>query len=340
MSTGHAQPSMFSSRVGRLQRPLLVLVGPTAVGKTALSLRLATALQAEIVSADSRLLYRGMDIGTAKPDPEARRQVPHHLIDVAAPDEVWTVARFQEAAYRTIAAIHARGRLPLLVGGTGQYVWAVVEGWQVPRVPPQPQLRALLEQWGQAIGPAALHSRLARLDPEAAARIAPTNLRRIVRALEVIFITGQRFSAQRQRRPPPYQVLILGLTLPRAELHRRIRQRLQAMLSAGWIEEVRRLLAAGYTPDLPAMSGIGYAELCAYLRGECSLAEAEERILRRTHILVRRQANWFKQNDSRIHWFQADAPHLEEAILDLVKRWLEGEYSPPPVLPSEVGSRP
>ncbi len=306
------------------QKPLLVLVGPTAVGKTALSLALAEHLDAEIVSADSRLLYRGMDIGTAKPTPEERRRVPHHLIDVADPDETWTVARFQDAAYQAIEAIHRRGRLPMLVGGTGQYVWAVVEGWQVPRVPPQPGLREALERWGEAIGPEALHARLAVLDPKAAERIHPTNLRRTVRALEVIFSTGRLFSQQRSKRPPPYDILIVGLTRPRAELHQRIRERIEAMLQAGWLDEVRRLLASGYSPDLPSMSGIGYAELIAHLQGEMSLEEAIERIRRRTHVFVRRQANWFKATDPRIHWF-TPGPETMQEVLALVRRWLRGE---------------
>ncbi len=302
--------------------PLLILVGPTAVGKTELSLRLAEAIGGEIVSADSRLLYRGMDIGTAKPTPAERARVPHHLIDVADPDDVWTVARFQDAAYAAIDAIHARGRVPLLVGGTGQYIWAAVEGWQVPRVPPRPGLRAALERWGEAIGPEALHRRLAVLDPEAAARILPSNLRRTVRALEVIFTTGRRFSEQQRKQPPPYDILILGLTRPRPELHARIDARIEAMLAAGWLDEVRRLLEAGYSPDLPAMSGIGYAELAAHLRGEISLEEAVHRIQQRTRRFVRRQANWFKANDPRIHWFPA-GEHPLEAMLPLVVNFLK-----------------
>lgn len=305
-----------------------MLVGPTAVGKTALSLTLAEALEAEIVSADSRLLYRGMDIGTAKPTPAEQARVPHHLVDVADPDEVWTVARFQDAAHRAIADIHAQGRLPMLVGGTGQYVWAVVEGWQVPRVPPQPALREALERWAAQIGPEALHARLARLDPAAAARILPSNLRRTVRALEVIFTTGRRFSEQQGKQPPPYDILILGLERPRDELYARIDARIEAMLAAGWVDEVRRLLEAGYTPDLPAMSSIGYAELAAYLRGVYSLEEAVARIRKRTRVFVRRQANWFKRNDPRIHWFRM-GPGVEERILDRVRRWLRGEAPSP-----------
>ncbi len=301
--------------------PLVVLVGPTAVGKTAHSLALAQALAGEIVSADSRLLYRGMDIGTAKPTWEERQRVPHHLIDVADPDEVWSLGQYQDAAFAAIDDIWARGRVPLLVGGTGQYVWAVVENWRIPRVPPQPRLRAVLEAWGQRLGPEALHRRLAVVDPAAAARIQPRNLRRTVRALEVIFTTGRRFSEQRGKGPPRYRVLMVGLWLPRDVLRQRIAQRLDAMLAQGWLEEVRTLLARGYSPDLPALSGIGYAELIGYLQGRWSLEEAKARILRRTYTFVRRQANWFRRRDPRIHWFRSD-PDVWTRILPLVQRFL------------------
>lgn len=303
--------------------PLVALVGPTGVGKTAVSLQLAQALGGEIVSADSRLLYRGMDIGTAKPSLEERARVPHHLVDVADPDESWSLAQYQDAAYQALADIHRRGRLPLLVGGTGQYVWAVVEGWQIPRVPPNPRLREALERWGREIGPEALYRKLLLLDPGVAGLIQPRNLRRIVRALEVIFTTGRPFSQQRTKKPPPYRILILGLYLPRKELYRRIDQRIQAMLQAGWVEEVRRLLAQGYGPELPAMSSIGYAELAAYLQGRLSLEEAVQRIRQRTRQLVRRQANWFRRDDPRIHWFRSH-PGAAEEMLPMIRQWLEG----------------
>ncbi len=307
--------------------PLLVLVGPTAVGKTEVSLQLAEPLNAEIVSADSRLLYRGMDIGTAKPTPEEHRRVPHHLIDVVDPDETWSLAQYQDAAYRAIEDILSRGRLPFLVGGTGQYVWAVVEGWQVPRVPPNPRLREVLERWGREIGPEALYEKLLLLDPGVAGLVQPRNLRRIVRALEVIFATGRPFSQQRTKHPPPYRTLILGLYRPREELYRRIDQRIEAMLQAGWLEEVKRLLDQGYGPDLPAMSGIGYAELAAYLLGRMSFEEAVAQIRQRTRQFVRRQANWFRLSDPRIHWFRA-RPGVAEEMLAFVQDWLrssEGE---------------
>ncbi len=293
-----------------MKPPLVVILGPTAVGKTELSLRLAERLGGEIVSADSRLFYRGMDIGTAKPSPEERARVPHHLIDVADPDETWSLALFQRAARRAIADIHARGRLPFLVGGTGQYLRAVYEDWQLPEQRPHPRLRAALEAWGKTLGPEELHRRLALLDPPAASRIEPRNLRRTVRALEVIFLTGKRFSSQRRRGTPPYRTLLLGLTRPREELYARVDARIHAMLEAGLVEEVRSLLARGYAPDLPALSAIGYKQIAAYLEGKITLEEAIAEMKRLTRQFVRRQANWFKADDPAIHWFPAG----EEAL--------------------------
>ena len=191
------------------------IVGPTAAGKTALSLDLAEALGGEIVSADSRQIYRQMDIGTAKATPEERGRVPHHLIDVVDPDQVLTLAEYQALAYRAIEEIAARGRMPMLVGGTGQYVAAVLEGWRIPEVAPQPELRAELEAEAAAFGPEALHARLAGLDPVAAARIEYRNVRRVIRALEVCLATGRPISEQQRKEPPPYEVLRLGVTRPR-----------------------------------------------------------------------------------------------------------------------------
>ena len=265
----------FSLRMPSVDRkpPLITLIGPTAVGKTELAIRLAEACAGEIVSADSRLFYRGMDIGTAKPSLEERRRAPHHLIDVADPDEPWSLAMFQKAAQEAIAGIHARRKLPLLVGGTGQYVRAVVEGWVPPPQAPDPDLRRRLETWAEEIGPEELHARLAVVDPEAARRILPGNLRRTIRALEVIFHTGRRFSEQQRKKETPYHLIQIGLTRPREELYRRIDARIEAMFANGFVEEVRGLLERGYAPDLPTLSAIGYGETCAYLRGEISLED-------------------------------------------------------------------
>jgi tRNA dimethylallyltransferase len=301
--------------------PLAVIVGPTAVGKTEIAIQLAENLDGEIVSADSRLLYRGMDIGTAKPSFEQRQRVVHHLIDIADPDEPWSLATFQNAARQAIAAIHERRHLPFLVGGTGQYIHAVIEAWQVPEVAPQPALRQALERWGQSITPEGLHARLSVLDPDAAMRIEPRNLRRTVRALEVILSTGRHFSVQRQRFPSPYRTLILGLIRPRQDLYARVDARIQGMLDAGLVDEVRSLLMRGYSPELPALSAIGYREIVNHLQGKTSLEEAVAQIKRQTRIYVRRQANWFKKNDPDILWFDAGSVTLQ-SMESTIRDWL------------------
>jgi tRNA dimethylallyltransferase len=285
--------------------PLIVIVGPTAVGKTEISIQLAERLDGEIVSADSRLFYRGMDIGTAKPTPEQRARLPHHLIDVADPDQTWSLAVFQRAATEAIADIRVRGRLPLLVGGTGQYVHTMTHGWAPPAAAPHPRLRAELEDMAKSHGKDWLHERLALLDSTAAEIIDPRNLRRTVRALEVIFTTGRKFSEQRGQADSPYRLLTIGLTRPRPELYARIDARIEAMFAAGLLDEVRDLLAIGYSPELPAMSSIGYRECAAVLEGRMTLEQARVQMRRLTRVFVRRQANWFKLEDPQIHWFEA-----------------------------------
>jgi tRNA dimethylallyltransferase len=302
---------------------LLALVGPTAVGKTETAIRLAQRWGGEIVSTDSRLLYRGMDIGTAKPSAEQRSAVVHHLIDVADPDDTWSLALFQERAAEAIAAIHSSGRLPVLVGGTGQYMLAILQGWQPPALPPQPELRAALEAWAEELGKDAMHARLAQLDPEAAARIDPRNLRRTLRGLEVIFASGQRFSVQRRRTDSPYRALQLGLTRPRAELYTRIDARIEAMLAAGWLDEVRALLAKGYDPALPSLSAIGYAQLASHLRGELSLNDAIVEIKRATRAFVRRQYTWFKPSDPAISWIDLSEPGADKKMNAAIATFLE-----------------
>lgn len=273
------------------------------------------------MSLDSRLFYRGMDIGTAKPTLEEMRRVPHHLIDVSYPDEDWSLRRFQKAANHTIMDIHTRGKLPFLVGGTGQYARAIVEGWVPPAVRPHPQMRNVLEGWSEEIGNQGIHQRLAALDPKAAARIDYRNLRRTIRALEVILTTGERFSAQRRKGDSTYNTLILGLTRPRDELYQRIDDRLDAMLASGFVEEVQGLLKSGYPPDLPAFSAIGYPQIIAYLQGEQTLEEATAEVRRATRIYVRRQANWFKPTDPEIHWYRVK-PGVVNAMEAHIRKWL------------------
>jgi tRNA dimethylallyltransferase len=307
--------------LAELSSPLVVIVGSTAVGKTALAIEVAGVLNGEIISADSRLFYRGMDIGTAKPSLAERRGIPHHLIDVVEPDDTFSLAVFQREVARLSDEIRRRGSLPILVGGTGQYVMAVVEGWQAPGVRPAPELRAALLAWAGEIGEDALHSRLARLDPPAAATIDPRNIRRTIRALEVIFTTGRRFSDQRLKALPEQDMLLIGLTCPRPALYARIDGRIEQMLSAGLVEEVRGLIDRGYSPELPAMSAIGYQEIGRYLQGQIDLEEAILLMKRRTRQFVRRQAAWFKPADPRIHWF-TPGDRTARDVIDLIRKEL------------------
>lgn len=274
---------------------LTAIVGPTAVGKTALAVAMAARIGGEIVSADSRQIYRHMNIGTAKPTPAERAAAPHHLIDIRDPDEEFSLAAYQELALTAIGEIAARGRTPLLVGGTGQYLAALLEGWQIPRVAPQPELRAALEREAADLGSAALHARLAALDPAAAAQIPPTNVRRVIRALEVHAVTGEPISAQQTRVPPPFAVRTIYLTRPRDALYARADARVEAMLAEGLLAEVVALLARGYGWELPAMSSLGYPQLRPYLEGGASLEACVERLKFDTHSFIRRQGSWFRR---------------------------------------------
>ena len=293
---------------------LVVIVGPTAAGKTALSIELAEAVGGEIVSADSRQIYRGMDIGTAKATADEQTRVPHHLLDVVEPDQVLTLAEYQRMAYDTIANIHARGRLPILVGGTGQYVQAVVEGWSIPAVAPQPELRAELEAKASAEGAEALHGWLAVLDPTAAARIDYRNVRRVIRALEVCLVTGQPITELQRKNPPPFDILQIGVTRPRPELYARIDARVDQMMADGLLAEVCRLAAAGHAWDLPAMTGLGYRQIGEYLRSEVSLDEAIARIKKGTRRFVQQQYNWFRLTDPAIRWIDPAVVSMMEVI--------------------------
>lgn len=303
--------------------PLIAVVGPTAVGKTAFSIALAERIGGEIVNADSRQIYRLMDIGTAKPTPTERARVPHHLFDIVTPDQAFSLAVYQELASRTIAQIAARGHVPLLVGGTGQYVAALLEGWRVPRVAPQPELRQRLAEEAEQHGVGVLYERLRRVDPLAAARIEANNLRRIIRALEVYEVTGQPISQQQERQPPPYRTLTLWLTMERAELYRRIDARVDTMIAAGLVEEVRSLLARGYGWELPAMSSLGYKEFRPYFEGSAPLEVCIERLKFNTHAFVRKQEMWFRRLP-HLTRLAADEHALDAALRIVRERQLVG----------------
>ena len=296
------------------------------MGKTELAIQLAVRLNGEIVSADSRLFYRGMDIGTAKPTAEEQRRVPHHLIDIADPDDILSLAIFQQKARDAITSIHTRNKIPFLVGGTGQYIRAVTEGWTPPEVEPDERLRGELERIKQDRGVYWLYENLRKLDPAAAEKIDARNYRRTIRALEVILTTGRRFSEQRGQSDSPFHLITVGLTRPRAELYERVDQRIALMFANGFLDEVKGLLARGYSPSLPTMSAIGYRECIRVINGEIDEEQAKAEVRRITRIFVRRQANWFKESDPSIRWFRVEAgvvetieSYIRNALANVVK---------------------
>ena len=293
--------------------PLIVIIGPTAVGKTELSIQLAERFGGEIVSADSRLFYRGLDIGTAKPTSREMARVPHHLIDVANPDQTWSLALFQQEAQKVVADLLELHKLPFLVGGTGQYIRAVTEGWTPPVVEPDPRLRLVLERLASEYSPDWLLAKLKVIDPEAANRIDARNVRRTIRALEVIFASGRLFSTQRSTVTSIYNQITIGLMRPRPQLYERIDQRIDLMFSMGLLEEVTNLLAQGYSADLPSLSAIGYREAIAVVQNKMTPEEAKVQMRRSTRVYVRRQSNWFKENDPQIRWFDVNDDTLGNA---------------------------
>ncbi|MBA2518520.1 MAG: tRNA (adenosine(37)-N6)-dimethylallyltransferase MiaA [Chloroflexia bacterium] len=302
--------------------PLVVVAGPTATGKTELGIELARRFEGEVVNADSRYFYRGFDIGVAKPDMIERRGIPHHLIDILPPTGEMSLAIYQDLAMRAIAGVHGRGRLPLLVGGTPLYLNAVVEGWRIPRVPPNPALRRELEAEATAGGGEQLAARLREVDPVAADRSAG-NVRRIIRALEVYAATGVPMSAQEGKGPPPFRALELGLTMPRDVLYRAIDARVDEQSRRGLLDEVRTLVEGGVTAAAPAMSSLGYRQLLPYLRGEMTLDAASERIKLDTHRYVRQQETWLRRNP-RLVRVDVTAPDWVERAARLVASFLAG----------------
>ncbi|RJE90154.1 tRNA (adenosine(37)-N6)-dimethylallyltransferase MiaA [Paenibacillus sp. 1011MAR3C5] len=286
------------------KQPLLVLIGPTAVGKTALSLSIARSWNAEIISGDSMQVYRTMDIGTAKIKEDERQGVPHHLIDIRAPEEAYSAADFQAEASSSIADIASRGKLPFVVGGTGLYVESLCYNYQFADRGSDEVFRTEMEAYAERNGAEALHRKLAEVDPIAAERLHPNDIRRVIRALEVHHTTGQSFSEQQagQKKESPYNLVLIGLTMDRAELYRRIELRIDEMLKEGLVEEVERLLARNLPPHAVPMQALGYKEIARYLRGECSYEAAVELLKRDTRRFAKRQLSWFRHMQD-IHWF-------------------------------------
>jgi tRNA dimethylallyltransferase len=311
-----------------IKKPLIFVIGPTGVGKSNFAIRLAEIIKGEIISADSRTFYRGMNIGTAKPKKREMKRVTHHLIDIADPDQIISLNIFLKLVEVTIKDIHLRGKIPIVVGGTGQYIKSILEGWQGPEGEPNPQLRSILAGIGTQIGKDVFHEKLSILDPIAARNIDPANLRRTVRAFEVIFTSGKKFSDQRMKVGCLFSTLTFGLILDRKELYERADHRIEKMIENGLKEEVKELLDAGYDPELPSFSAIGYREMSKVINNEILQEEAVELMKKRTRILVRRQSAWFKAEDPSIHWFLAGNQTLEE-VLKLVlesNSWISPSY--------------
>jgi len=301
---------------------LVAIVGPTGIGKSRLALYLAHTFDGEIINADSRQIYHHMDIGTAKPTPEELSLVPHHLVNIVNPDENFSQAHYQQLTYKAISDIQQRGKLALLVGGSGLYIWSVLEGWGIPQVPPDPEFRHNLEKTAVSEGGDELYQQLMEVDPAAAQRIDRHNVRRVIRALEVHRQTKTPISQLQQKNTPPFDTLVIGLTTDRAELYRRIDLRVDEMIEQGLVAEVEKLVSMSYHSNMPSMSGIGYKQIGMFLKGELSLAAAIQQIKFETHRFVRHQYAWFQLKDDRIHWFDIQKDVGPE-IIKLITKFLE-----------------
>ena len=308
---------------------LIAVVGATATGKTVVGVELALALDGEVVNGDSRLFYRGMNIATAKPSDEEKRGVRHHLIDILDPNERFSLAEYLKLARSAVSDIVSRGKLPVIVGGSGQYVWALVEGWEVPEVEPDQALRAELEQRLEREGVGALAQELSAIAPEVASETDLLNPRRVIRAIERVrsnsaYLPG---SGRKKAGEPPFNAMIIGLSVERSVLHQRVLDRLGTMLENGWQAEVESLISTGYSAEDRAMSGIGYRQMISHLAGEIDLDEAVRLTAVATNRLIRHQNNWFKQDHPGIHWFDmtGNADTQMKTIVKTAKAWSSGE---------------
>ncbi len=304
-------------------KPLVAfIVGPTGTGKSAAAMAVAAEIPAEIVSADSMQFYRGMDVGTAKPSAEDRASVPHHLIDIVEPDEPYNVADFHRDATAAIEEVLSRGRLPLVVGGSGLYVRALANELDLPIAEPDEALRQRLRDFAKHSGPDALHDRLRKVDPASADRIHPRDQKKIIRPLEVYEKTGRPLSELHSDSLPPstrYDCRMFGLTCDREELYRRVEERCNAMINSGLLKEVQTLLDRGLRPELQSMQAIGYKEMAAFLRGEVPFPEATETFKRNTRRYVKRQLTWFRA-DERIQWIDIAKEDPAKRIVEALRR--------------------
>tara|TARA_B100000029_G_scaffold116138_1_gene108865 strand:+ start:39166 stop:40086 length:921 start_codon:yes stop_codon:yes gene_type:complete len=296
---------------------LIAIVGPTATGKSRFSIELAESIGGEIINADSRQIYKHMDIGTGTPSSAQRARVKHHLYNLIDPDESFSLGVYLNHGRQTISDVMARNKLPILVGGTAQYVWALLEGWQVPSVAPNPDFRDKLEKLAEKETSTILYDRLTNIDPAAAKKIHPNNVRRLIRALEVIDQTGQLFSDLSSRRSPNWEVNINGITMEQNKLQDAIYERILDQFNEGWVEEVKDLRQRGYKEGLPSLSALGYKEIGRYIDGHTTMEETISEIAKLTHRFSRKQYGWFKLSDPRIHWNDITKKNTNELINEI-----------------------
>ena len=308
-------------------KPLVVITGPTATGKSRVGALVAEKTNGEIVSADSMLIYRGMDIGTAKPTEAERRGIPHYMIDIIEPDQEYSVALYQVQARTVIDDIHQRKKLPFLVGGTGLYINSVISNYSFSGIKGDSSIRDALIKEAISGGPGLLHRKLSVVDPEAASRLHPGDTRRIIRALEVHYLTGKPISYHHKadEQKSPYNHVILGLTLDREKLYMRIEHRVESMINSGLVDEVRGLLERGYSPELNSMRGLGYKEIISYLKGDLTLDQAVEVLKRNTRRFAKRQHTWFRRYKD-IKWFDIEKHGGYEAVAQEITKHVEGVF--------------
>ena len=308
----------------RILPKLIAIVGPTGIGKTALSEQIIRYIDSEIVSIDSRQIYRNMDIGTAKPKPYLLNTIPHHLINIVDPIDDFSITDFLQSAKASIEDIISRGKTPLLVGGTGQYFWSLIENWTIPSVPPNPELRKKFEQIANEYGAEHLFEELKSIDVEATKIIDSRNIRRVIRALEVGITGNKKWSELRSKDPVLYDPFIIGLTKDRTILYGNVDSRIDQMLLEGWIEEVRLLKNNNIDLTYSSMSSLGYDQIYRYISGEVSINDATEKIKINTHRFIRSQYNWFRISDTRIHWFDTITSqcNYEQEIKGLIEPFI------------------
>ena len=298
------------------------VIGATATGKTSLGIEIARRFNGEVVNADSRLFYRGMDIGTAKPDRSERQGIAHHLIDILDPHQGYSLSEFLRDGGDAISNIAYRGKLPILVGGSGQYIWGLLEGWEVPNIPPNPALREELENLLSDQGLEALQARLHATSARGVEKVEILNPRRLIRAIERAVATGDAMGGASKSTEPPYDALVIGLDAPRELLRARVEKRVEEMFVAGWREEVERLIQRGVKRNMPSMSAIGYRQLIDHIDGRMDESAMRQEILIGNHRLIGAQNNWFKMKDERISWIDIADEDYVNKVVELVDEWL------------------